>query len=83
VSELERAAGAERFSVRGMAGYRSLARHANVSLDKVMQHAANGTVRALIPLEKRGRTPGARSSRPGTLDPKQALLVLWAKRDPQ
>jgi hypothetical protein len=53
---LEDAASTERFALRGMAGYRSLARHVNVSLDKVMQHAANGTLRALIPLEKRGWT---------------------------
>jgi hypothetical protein len=81
VSELERAASTERLTTRGMAGYRSLARHSGRSLAEVLQHAENGTLRSLLPLEARGRTREARSSQPG-LDPKQALLVLWAKRDP-
>jgi hypothetical protein len=82
VSELERATGGERFAMRGMAGYRSLARHSGVDLDTVIQHAQNGTLLSLIPLEKRGRTPEARSSRPGGLDPRLALRILAAKRDP-
>jgi hypothetical protein len=59
-----------------MAGYRSLARHAGVDLGTVLRHAENGTLRSLLPLEARSRTRDTRSSRPGTLDPKQALLVL-------
>jgi hypothetical protein len=82
VSPLENTAGSERASARSIAAYRSLAHHSNTDLATVLQHAANGTLLALIPLEKRDRTREARSSRPGTLDPKQALLVLWAKRDP-
>ena len=81
MNELERAAGTERLTMRGMAGYRSLSKHSGVPLDKVMQHAANGTLRALLPLETRGRTREARSARWGGLDPKQCLLELWSKRE--
>jgi hypothetical protein len=81
VSELERAAVAEQATLKGMACYRSLARHTGLSVDKVMQHAKNGTLLALIPLEKRGRTRKSRSSRSGGLDPKQCLLHLWRVRE--
>ena len=43
------------------------------------RHLANGTARFLI--ESRGRAPRRRSSRSGTLDPKQCLLELWSKRE--
>jgi hypothetical protein len=81
VSPLENAASTERIVLRGMAGYRSLSKHSGVPLNKVLQHAANGTLRALLSLETRGRTREARSSRSGGLDPKQCLLELWSKRE--
>jgi hypothetical protein len=80
VSPLENAAGTERIVLRGMAGYRSFSKHSGVPLDRVLRHAANGTLRALLPLETRGRRE-ARSSRSGGLDPKQCLLELWSKRE--
>ena len=59
MNELERAAGTERLTLRGMAGYRSLARHTGVELNTVLRHAANGTLAALLPLETRGRPRSA------------------------
>jgi hypothetical protein len=85
VSELERAAGVEQFSVRGMGGYKSLARHANVSLDKVLAHARNGTLAALVSPEMRDRSRESRSresrARSSGLDPRQCLVYLWSVRE--
>jgi hypothetical protein len=39
----------------------------------------NNTAKVLI--QSSARAPRRRSSRSGTLDPKQALLELWAKRE--
>jgi hypothetical protein len=80
VNRIENAAGIERAAPGNLAAYRSLARHSGTDLATVLQHAENGTLLALIP-ETRGRTRELRSSRPGTVDPKQCLLVLWSKRE--
>lgn len=55
------------------------ARTADVDLATLLQHLRNGPARVLV--ERRDGVRGSRSSRPGTLDPKQCLLAPWAKRE--
>jgi hypothetical protein len=65
---------------RRLAAAESLARACGVEVAVAYRHLANGTAKGLI--ESRAPAPRRGSPRPGGLDPKQALLVLWAKRDP-
>jgi hypothetical protein len=58
---------------RRLAAAESLARHAGVDYAVALRHLQNNTAKVLV--EKRGRAPRRRSSRPGGLNPKQALLV--------
>jgi hypothetical protein len=64
---------------RRLAAAASLARATGVEVAIAYRHLANGTARMLI--ESRAPAPRRRSSRSGGLDPKQALLELWSKRE--
>ena len=56
----------------------SLARATGVEVAVAYRHLANGTAKILV--ESRARAPRRRPARSG-LDPKQALLELWSKRE--
>jgi hypothetical protein len=64
---------------RRLAAAASLARATGVEVAVAYRHLANGTAKILV--ESRARAPRRRSSRSGGLDPKQALLELWRKRE--
>jgi uncharacterized membrane-anchored protein YhcB (DUF1043 family) len=64
---------------RRLAAAASLARACDVDYAVAYRHLANGTAKILV--ESRARAPRRRPSRSGGLDPKQALLELWSKRE--
>ena len=64
---------------RRLAAAASLARATGVEVAVAYRHLANGTARFLI--EDRAPAPRRRFARSGGLDPKQALLELWRKRE--
>ena len=64
---------------RRLAAAASLARATGVEVAVAYRHLANGTAKILV--ESRARAPRRRPARSGGLDPKQALLELWRKRE--
>jgi hypothetical protein len=64
---------------RRMAAAASLANATGVEYAVALRHLMNGSARFLI--ESRARAPRRRPARSGGLDPKQALLELWSKRE--
>jgi hypothetical protein len=66
---------------RRLAAAESLARATGVDYATSYRHLQNNT--AIMLLEKRDGFRRSRSSRSGTVDPKQCQLILLAKRFPE